>query len=125
MHNYQCHITINNRTDKHLIFEKSDLPWGEFRDDGQPVRDIPPKTEVRAFVAQGAIGPAGCEGTVVYRYQDDANIRFTIYYDVPTNPLKDNKVEVTSSNENIAVERKGFNGKGNLENCTIKIVDGR
>jgi hypothetical protein len=120
----ECRISINNQTRSHLVLEKEDQPWGKYRSDGHPVQDIAPETEVKAFAAEG-VGPGGCEGTVVYRFQDDANIRISIYYDIPTNPLKDNKVEVTCSSPRFAATVEGFQARGSSEYCTIKLVDGR
>lgn len=122
--NYQCHISINNRTTSHLKYVQSDLPWGKFTQG--PVADIPPKAEAKAFVASGAIAtPTGCEGTVLYRFVDDKDIAVTIYYDVPFRPGSKNTVRVTTSHPDVAATLDGFNGGGSIESCTIKVVDGR
>jgi hypothetical protein len=121
---YQCHITINNRTTTHLKYEKTDFPWGGFVEG--PVEDIPPKSEVKAFVAAGAsFGPAGTEGTVLYRFEDDANVAVTIYFDIPTKPFSNNTVRATSSNQDVATTVEGLIGSGATESCTIRVVDGR
>jgi hypothetical protein len=121
---YQCHIIINNRTSSHLKYDKSDLPWGKFTQD--PVADIQPKSEAKAFVATGAAGtPTGCEGTVLYRFLDDANVAVTIYYDVPFRPGSNNTIRVSTSNPDVAATLDGFNGCGSIESCTVKVVDGR
>jgi Aegerolysin len=118
--NYQCHITINNRGSSHLILDKANLDWGEF--EIQPVKDIPPKTEVKAFVAVGKTAtPTGPEGNVSYRFESDANLTFNIYFDVPFRPFSKNKVDVTTSNDEVVASRDGFKGEGNIENCVIKI----
>jgi len=123
MENYQCHITINNRTPKHLRLLKTDIPWGEFRDG--PANDISPMSEGVAFVATGVVGPAGTEGTVVYQIGDDANATVSIYFDIPTRPLSSNTVKVDTSDENIAGQLTGFSGSGSTESCTVKVIDGR
>lgn len=123
MENYQCHITINNRTAVHLRLNKTDVPWGEFKEG--PVDDILPKIETRAFVATGSIGPAGTEGTVVYNFQDDANLTITIYWDIPTRPFSHNIVTATSSNPDIAATVEGLSGSGSTEVCMVRVVDGR
>lgn len=125
MENYQCHITIDNRTKYHLRLNKADLPWGKFMDKNSPVDDIPPKTELKAFIAQGSAGPAGAEGTVVYNFQDDANLVVSIYFDVPTSPWKSNTVTAQTSHPDISASLSGFIGKGAVESCTVKVVDGR
>ena len=123
MENYQCHLSINNRAHDHLRLLKSDLDWGVFRDG--PVTDIPPLTEVKAFVATGATGPAGTEGTVVYQIGDDANTTVSVYFDVPTRPLSHNTVRADSSNPDVAAQVTGFDGSGSTESCTVKVIDGR
>ena len=120
---YQTHITINNRTSSHLKLAKADLQWGEFN--LSPVADIPPKTELKAFVAQASVSPAGIEGTVVYNFQDDANLSLSIYFDIPTSPWKSNAVAAQTSNPDISASVEGFKGKGAGEACTIKLIDGR
>ena len=119
MENYKCFITIDNRTPKHLRFQKQDIPWGRF-DEG-PEKDIMPKTVKRAFVACGNPGLAGTEGTVWYQLDDDANKTITIYFDIPTNPAKDNTVTPDTSDPNLLAVRSGFKGKGNVEDCTIRV----
>jgi hypothetical protein len=117
---YQAHITINNKSETHLILDKADLKWGVFREG--PVKDILPRTEVKAFVATGSnFSPTGPEGNVSYHFESDANLTFNIYFDVPTNPLSKNKVDVTTSNEEVVAGISGFNGGGAVESCTIKI----
>ena len=123
MENYQCHIVINNRTHDHLKLLKTDLPWGEFREG--PVADIPPQSETKAFVATGSVGPAGTEGTVVYKIGDDANTTVSIYFDIPTRPLSSNTVRVDTSNPDVAGQVGGLAGKGSTESCTVKVIDGR
>jgi hypothetical protein len=125
MENYQCHITINNRTASHLVFDKSDLPWGKFAENAAPVRDIPPKREVKAFVAMGSFGPAGVEGTVIYKFQEDANLTVRIQFDVPTRPGSHNTVAATCSNQDVAANVANLIGSGSTESCTITVVDGR
>jgi hypothetical protein len=119
MVNYKCFITISNGTTKHLRFQKQELPWGSFQEG--PEQDIMPKTSKRAFVASGNPGPAGTEGTVWYQYGDDASKTITIYFDVPTNPFKDNNVTVVTSDPNLLAVRSGFNGKGNVEEITVRV----
>ena len=123
MENYQCHITINNRSSEHLRLLKKDLQWGEFRDG--PVSDIQPHAETKAFVATGSVGPAGTEGTVVYQIGDDANTTITIYFDIPTRPLSSNTVRADTSNPDVAAQISGFDGSGATESCDIKVIDGR
>jgi hypothetical protein len=125
MKNYQCHITIDNRTKYHLRLNKADLSWGEFMEKMSPVDDIPPKTELKAFVATGSVGPAGTEGTVVYHFQDDANLTVSIFFDVPTTPWKSNTVAAQTSHPDISASLAGFIGKGAVESCTVKVIDGR
>ena len=120
MKNYKCHITIDNRTPHHLRLQKQEIPWGSFEEG--PEKDLMPKTSKVAFVASGNVGPAGTEGTVWYQLGDDANKTITIYFDVPTNPLKDNTVNVDTSDPNLAAVRTGFNGKGSVEDCTVRVV---
>lgn len=121
--NYQCHITINNRTDLNLRVNQEKLAWGHYTQ--EPV-EIPKKSEARAFVAVGAYGsPSGTEGTVIYQVGDDANVTIKIYFDVPWAPLSHNTIKVESSNPDVAVQLIGFNGSGSVESCTIKVVDGR
>lgn len=124
MENYQCHITINNRTAVHLRCQSTDLPWGTFQ--SGPADDVLPKSETMAFVATGSPGvPAGTEGTVVYQFQDDANVTITIYWDIPTRPFSHNIVTATSSNPDVAATVEGLNGSGATEVCTVRVVDGR
>jgi hypothetical protein len=125
MENYQCHITINNRTTSHLRLAKRELQWGKFRDGNSPVEDIPPRSERKSFIAQGKFGPAGVEGTVTYQYQDDANLTLVIYFDIPTRPLSENTIRATTSDPDLGASVEGFIGKGSTESCTIKLVDGR
>ena len=120
MVNYKCFITISNGTTKHLRFQKQDIPWGRF-DEG-PEKDIMPKTVKRAFVACGNPGLAGTEGTVWYQYGDDASKTITIYFDVPTNPLRDNTVTVDTSDPNLAAVLSGFTGRQSDERCTVRVV---
>jgi|SRR5689334_9137141 len=120
---YQCHILINNRSSSHLKYDKSDLKWGKFLQD--PVADIPPKSEAKAFVASGAYGtPSGCEGTVLYRFQDDANVAVSIEFDIPAMKSA-NTVRVSTSNPDVAGTLDGFRGGGEVESCVVKVVDGR
>ena len=119
MENYKCFITISNGTTKHLRFQKQELPWGSFQEG--PEQDIMPKTSKRAFVASGNPGPAGTEGTVWYQYGDDASKTITIYFDVPTNPLRDNTVTVDTSDRNLSAVLSGFNGRGSDERCTVRV----
>ena len=119
MNNYKCFITISNGTSKHLRFQKQEIPWGSFQEG--PEQDIMPKTSKRAFVASGNAGPAGTEGTVWYQFGDDATKSITIYFDVPTNPFKDNIVTIATSDPNLLAVRSGFNGKGNVEECTVRV----
>jgi hypothetical protein len=120
MENYKCHITIDNRTSHHLKLQKQDIPWGRFQEG--PERDLMPGVSKLAFVASGNPGvPAGTEGTVWYQLGDDANKTLTIYFDVPTNPLKDNTVNTDTSNPGLGAVRTGFNGKGNVEVCTLRV----
>ena len=114
-----CTITIDNGTGHHLKLLKHDLPWGKFQQG--PAKDIMPGTSQVAFVASQNIAPAGPEGTVWYQLGDDANKTISIYFDVPTNPLKDNTVNVDTSDPNLSAARSGFNGKGNVEVCTLRV----
>jgi Aegerolysin len=118
---HQCHIVINNRTSSHIKLAKADTEWGGFEDGQSPVQDIPPKSQVKAFVAKGNFGAAGTEGTVVYQLQDDANMTWSINWDVPTAFWKKNKVQVTVSDADLSATIEGFNGSGNVESCIIKI----
>lgn len=124
MDKYQCHITLNNRSTTHLKLDKTDIPWGQFKEG--PVADVAPKKEIKAFVAQGTpFAPAGTEGTVSYRFEDDANVLIAIYFDVPSRPFSKNTVTAQSSNPDVVAKVEGFNGEGAVEVCTIYIVDGR
>ena len=123
MRNYQCIITINNRCRDHLRLLKQDIPWGEF--ESGPVDDIPPMAEMPAFTAQGVIGPAGTEGTVIYQVGDDANVTITIYFDVPTRPGSSNTLNVDTSNVDIGVQVGPFNSSGSVISSTLKVLDGR
>jgi len=115
----RCTITIDNGTGHHLQLLKYDLPWGKFRQ--EPTKDIMPGTSQVAFVAQG-MGPAGPEGTVWYQLGDDANKSITIYFDIPTTPLKDNTVTVDTSDPNLAAVLSGFTGRQSDERCTVRVV---
>ena len=115
----RCTITIENGTGHHLQLLKHDLPWGKFRQG--PTKDIMPGISQVAFVASMDRGPGGTEGTVWYQLGDDANKSITIYFDVPTNPLKDNTVNTDTSNPGLGAVRTGFNGKGNVEVCTLRV----
>jgi hypothetical protein len=119
MENYKCFITIDNKTPHHLKLQKQDIPWGRFQEG--PERDLLPQTSKTAFVASGNPGPAGTEGTVWYQVGDDANKTLSIYFDVPTSS-PDNKVNTYTTDPNLAVGRSGFNGKGNVEVCTIRVL---
>jgi len=119
MKNYKCNITIDNKTSYHLRLLKQEIPWDSFQQG--PEQDLMPGTSKTAFEACGNPGPAGTEGTVVYQLGDDANKTITIYFDVPTNPFKDNVVAVDTSNPNLLAVRSGFNGKGNTEICTVRV----
>ena len=126
MHNYKCDCTITNRSGSHLLHDKSDFKWGEFEDGHDPVADIPPKSsDVKAFIAEGAVGFAGTEGTVTYRFDDDANVVVTIYWNVPTTPGTSNTVTADTSDADVAATVKGLVGTGNMESVTITVVDGR
>ena len=123
MENYQCHITINNRTTERLRLVRTDLPWGRFRDG--PVPEIGPKEERKAFVATGSIGPAGTEGTVVYQLGDDTDVTVSVYFDIPTRPFSRNTVTADASDEDVSAKVDGLNGGGATESCTIRVIDGR
>jgi hypothetical protein len=117
----ECTITIDNGTGHHLKLLGHDLPWGEFRQ--EPAKDIMPRTSQVAFVANDRIGPVGTEGTVWYQLGDDANKTISIYFDVPTRPFSDNKVQVdTSGDPNLSAVLSGFNGKSHDERCTVRVV---
>jgi hypothetical protein len=120
MENYKCFITIHNLTSQHLKLVKQEIPWGRFQEG--PEKDLMPHTQRSAFVASGNPGPAGTEGTVWYQFGDDANKTMSIYFDVPTRPLSDNKVNVDTSDPNLAAVLSGFKGSGNVEVCTIRVV---
>jgi hypothetical protein len=121
---YQCHITINNRTSTHLKYDTAEFAWGGFVEG--PAKDIPPKSQVKAFVAAGAsFGPAGTEGSVMYRFEDDANVTVQINFDIPTMPLSSNTVKATSTNEDIGTVVDGLIGSGATEACIVKVIDGR
>jgi hypothetical protein len=125
MENYQCHITINNRTDSKLIVQQSRLDYGHFMDKKSPA-PIDKKAQQFAFAAQGSSpGIYGTEGEVVYKFETDANCTLTIYFDVPTRPGSDNTLKVKTSDVDIVAEVDGFKGSGSTEVCTIKLVDGR
>jgi len=115
----RCTITIDNGTGHHLQLLKHDLPWGKFRQG--PTKDIMPGTSQVAFVASMDRGPGGTEGTVWYQLGDDANKSITIYFDVPTNPLRDNTVTVDTSDLNLSAVLSGFNGRGSDERCTVRV----
>jgi hypothetical protein len=120
MDNYQCHITIDNRTDSHLRLLKTDLPWGVFKTG--PEKDLVPKKSTLAFVATGSPNvPAGAEGTVWYQVGDDANNTIKIYWDVPTTPFSKNRVTVENSKEEIMTQLTGFSGSGSVESCTVRV----
>jgi hypothetical protein len=123
MNNYQCHITINNRSAEHLRLLKSEIPWGLFREG--PLADIAPHAEMTAFVATGSTGLAGTEGTVVYQLGDDANTTVSVYFNIPSRPGSSNTVTVDSSDVDVAAQLTGFNGGGATEVCTVKVIDGR
>jgi Aegerolysin len=125
MKNYQCHITIDNRTKQNLKLSKAELKWGEFGENMSPVPNIPPKTELKAFIATGSEGLAGTEGTVIYEFQDEANLTVSIYFDVPTKPFAKNTVKPSTSHPDVNASLAGLIGKGPVESCTIKVVDGR
>jgi hypothetical protein len=124
MNKYQCHITIDNRTKLHLKLLKKELKYGEFGENMSPVPDIPPKAELKAFIATGKtiFGP---EGTVVYQFGDDANLTVSIYFDVPTRPGARNTVKPSTSHADTCASVSGFIGEGPVESCTVKVVDGR
>jgi hypothetical protein len=122
--NYQCHITINNRTDSKLIVQQSRLDYGKFMEKKSPA-PIDKKAQQFAFGAQGSFGPLGTEGEVVYQFETDANCTLTIYFDVPTRPGSDNTLTVKASHPDLAAVVEGFKGSGSTEVCTIKLVDGR
>jgi hypothetical protein len=116
-----CTITIDNGTGHHLKLLGHDLPWGKFQ--RGPEKNIMPRTSQVAFVASQNIGPAGTEGTVWYQLGDDANKTISIYFDVPTRPFSDNKVQVdTSGDPNLSAALSGFNGKQSDERCTVRVV---
>jgi phospholipase C len=123
MDNYQCHITIDNRTKSHLKLLKTNIVWGVFRTG--PDQDLVPMKSAPAFIATGTPSrPAGAEGTVWYQVGDDANNTIKIYWDVPTTPFTSNRVTVEASkDEVVAVQLSGFNGSGAVEVCTIKVID--
>ena len=115
-----CTITIDNGTGHHLKLLKHDLPWGKFQQG--PAKDIMPGTSQVAFVASQNIAPAGPEGTVWYQLGDDANKTISIYFDVPTRPFSDNRVQVdTSGDPNLSAVLSGFNGRGSDERCTVRV----
>src|SRR6516162_2169480 len=114
----RCTITIENGTGHHLQLLKHDLPWGKFRQ--EPTKDIMPGTSQVAFVAQG-MGPAGPEGTVWYQLGDDANKSITIYFDIPTTPLKDNTVTVDTSHPDHAAVPSGFNNRQSDERRPYRV----
>ena len=120
MENYKCFITIDNRTPQHLKLQKQDIPCGRFQEG--PEKDLMPRTSKSAFVASGNPGLLGTEGTVWYQLGDDANKTMSIYFDVPTRPFSDNKVNVDTSDPNLAAVLSGFKGSGNVEVCTIRVV---
>jgi len=120
MQNYKCFITIQNLTTQHLKLVKQDIPWSRFQEG--PEKDLMPRTTKSAFVASGNDGPAGTEGTVCYQFGDDANKTMSIYFDIPTRPFSDNKVNVDTSDPNLAAVLSGFKGSGNVEVCTIRVV---
>lgn len=119
--NYQCHITLDNKTSEVLNLQSKELAWGGFQEG--PVAQIARMntTGNKAFKATGAKGaPSGVEGTVVYQIGDDANKRITIYFDVPTAFWKSNRVDC-SVPEGFTSRIEGFNGGGATESCTIVI----
>src|SRR5215471_20010751 len=101
MENYQCHITINNRTDSRLIVQQSKVDWGQFMDKKSPA-PIDKKQIQPAFAAQGTFGPAGTEGEVVYQFETDANCTVSIYFNIPTRPGSDNMLTVKTSHPDLA-----------------------
>jgi hypothetical protein len=118
--NYQCHITIDNRTTEHIRLLKKDTPWGVFK--AGPVADIGPKLTTVAFVATGKPGlPGGAEGTVTYQVGDDANQTVAIYYDIPATPFTSNTVRVDTSSDDIVAQLTGFRGDGSTESCIVKL----
>jgi len=125
MHNYSCHMQINNRTAEHLRLLKSELPWGVFTNG--PVSDVAPHQDaVTAFIATGSTGPAGTEGTVVYQIGDDANVTVSVYFNISSNPfVSSNTVKVTTSDPDVAAQLSGFDGSVAAEVCSIKLIDGR
>jgi hypothetical protein len=122
MENYQCHIAIDNRTESHLKLVEAKLPTGKFVTGQAPKDDILPNTQMKAFAAQGKMGPMGTEGTVVYRLEDSRKISLTIHFNVPTGAPK-NKVTASTSDRNLSATVEGLIGKGSTESCTIKLSD--
>ena len=120
MQNYQCHVILDNKSTHHLRLLKNALKWGEFAEG--PEEDIGPRKSMKAFVARGATGLSGCEGTLTYQLGDDANNTISIYWDVPTSPWSSNTIKVDASDEDVAAMMSGFKGDGNIESVTIKIV---
>jgi hypothetical protein len=118
----QCHITINNRSSEHLRLQSKDLQAGDFEQG--PLADIKPHDEAKAFIASGTTGVKGTEGTVVYQLGDDANTTISIYWDVPQWSMS-NRLDVKSSDPDVATKVDGFAGKGSTEACNIRVLDAR
>ena len=124
MENYQCHISINNRTASKLIVQQSRVDWGQFMEKKSPAQ-IDKKAQQPAFAAQGGSALAGTEGEVIYQFETDANLTLRIYWNIPTRPGSSNEVTAKTSHSDLAAVVEGFKGSGSTEVCTIKLVDGR
>jgi hypothetical protein len=116
-------ISIENRTGAHLILERSDLSWGQFR--GDAAKDIPPKNMVEAFEVRAVgLNPKIVTGTVIYQLQDDPNSSIRIAFDIEDRPDFPTQVVAKSSNPDIAATVVPSSVQGIDVNCTVKISDG-
>jgi hypothetical protein len=122
MDNYQCHVTLDNKTSEVLNLQSKDLAWGVFQEGPMPQIARMNTTGNKAFKATGTRGvPAGVEGTVVYQVGDDPQKRITISFDVPTSFWKSNRVDCTVP-DGFTSRIEGFNGGGATESCTIVLT---